>query len=83
MQTGWAQQLNPVVENPANKSVLLTNIKLINGTTVVNHKLGRKMQGWAISDIDGAAQIYRSKPLNDLTLTLVSDVDVTVSLMVF
>lgn len=83
LQTGWAQQLDPVVNNPANQSIIIPNVKLINGATVVNHLLGRQMQGWAIVDITSAATVYRSKPFNNLTLTLTSNAATTVSLMVF
>lgn len=83
MQTKWAAELNPVLANPATNPSLLTGIKLINGVTVINHKLGQKMQGWAVVDVDGAATIYRSAPLNNLTLTLTSSAAVTVALEVF
>ena len=78
----WAAQLNPVLADPFFPSII-SNVSLINGTTVINHKLGRMMQGWFITDINGAATIYRSKPLNNLTLTLTSNAAVTVSIGVF
>lgn len=79
----WATALNPLLTNPLVNGHLLTNLQLINGVTTVNHLLGRKMQGWYVVDIDGAAEIYRSQPLNNLTLTLTSNADITVSLWVF
>ena len=79
----WKSQLDPVLANPMNNSSLLTGIALINGSNVINHKLGRMMQGWMISDINGAATIYRSAPMNSLTLTLASNAAVTVNLVVF
>lgn len=82
-QTRWKALLGPILSNPANQGLLLQNVKLINGVTVVNHLLGREMQGWIIADIDGAATIYRSAKMNDLTLTLTSNAAVTVSLEVF
>jgi hypothetical protein len=83
LQTKWRGILNPFLAIPLNNSTLLTGIPLINGVTVVNHTLGRMMQGWILSDVDGAATIYRSAPLNDLTLTLTSSAAVIVSLAVF
>lgn len=75
--------MDPIVSNGLNNVSVLEDIDLANGTTVVNHRLGRMMQGWFILDIDGAATIYRSAPMNTLTLTLTSDAAVTVKIGVF
>lgn len=83
MQTQWASQINPVLANPMNSANVLTGVILVNGITVINHKLGRKMQGWFVTDINAAAQIYRSAPLNETNLTLTSNAAVTVNLAVF
>jgi hypothetical protein len=82
-QTQWPAQINPVLASPLVAGSLLTGIQLNAGTTVINHLLGRQMQGWLISDINGSAEIYRSAPLNSLTLTLTSSAEVEVSLWVF
>lgn len=79
----WAQTLNPIVGNPILSGKTLTKIQLINGTTIINHGLGRLMQGWFITDQNALASIYRSTPLNDSTLTLTSSAIVTVNLWVF
>jgi len=83
MQTKWASQLNPVLANPLNGISILKDVSLINGVTKINHLLGRQMQGWMILDIDEPATIYRSAPLNPLTLTLTSNVAVVVNIGVF
>ena len=83
MQTKWASQLDPLLANQLTQGLLLTDKILAPGDTTINHLLGRKMVGWIITDQDAAASIYRSKPLNDLTLTLNSTVEVTVNLWVF
>jgi len=83
MQTQWASQLNPLLDNPSNSINILTDVVLKSGVTVVNHKLGRKMQGWFITDIQGIASIYRSSAFNETTLTLTSSAGVTVNLGVF
>lgn len=83
MQTNWAALINPVLANPLSKGLLLFNLSLLNGTTTINHMLGRLMQGWIISDIQGVASIYRSQPFNDKTLTLTSNAAVKVNLYVF
>ena len=83
LQTRWAQMLNQLLRQPQAKGLILQGVELISGATVVNHRLGRKLQGWQIVDQDAAAAIYRSAPKNDLTLTLTSDAPVTVDLLVF
>lgn len=83
MQTNWASVINPVIDNPINQANILKNIVLINGVTVVNHLLGRMMQGWFVTDINGSATIYRSAPMNAQTLTLTSSAAVTINLGVF
>lgn len=83
MQTQWKAQLDPIISNPLVDGVLLRNISLINGVTVVNHLLGRKPLGWLIVDQDTGAMIYRSSPATALTLTLTSNSVTTVSIWVF
>ena len=83
MQTSWASKLNPLIDNPPNQGIILNDIDLVAGNNTINHMLGRIPQGWYIVDINGAANVYRSKPLNKLTLTLNSSAPVTVSLEVF
>src|SRR5712671_4951391 len=83
MQNRWASQLNPVLGNPMTNMSILKNITLASGNNVINHKLAQLQQGWIITDIQGAATIYRSQPFNDKTLTLNSSAPVTISLGVF
>lgn len=83
LQTAWASLLNVLLKNPSLQSCLITGVPLVNGVSVINHRLGRTMQGWRLADINGAASIYRSAPLNDLTLTLTSNAAVVVNLEVF
>ena len=85
MQTIWKSQIDPVLANPTNNISILSNVSLINGTNVINHKLGRTPQGWIVTDVQGAASIYRpsTAQFNDLTLTLISNAAVTASIGVF
>lgn len=83
LQNRWSSIINPILANPTNQTSLLNNIELSPGVNVINHKLGRKMQGWVLTDINGIANIYRSAAMNNLTLTLTSDATVTISLGVF
>lgn len=83
LQTKWASELNPLLAKPLSDANILKGIKLVSGDNVINHKLGRTMQGWIISDITDHIGICRSAPFNDLTLTLNSTGTVTVDLVVF
>lgn len=85
-QNKWASIINPLLASPIANGLLLQNQVLTTGTNVINHRLGRKLAGWIIVGIDGAAQIYDTQVTNQmpqLTLNLTSDADVTVSLWVF
>ena len=82
MQTKWAAILNPLLLNPYLQGNII-QANLINGTVVINHLLGRMMQGWTQVDIDGPAVYYRSAPFNFQTLTLTSNAAANISLYVF
>lgn len=79
----WASALNPVIANPVNYSRIISGVQLAIGENVINHQLGRQMLGWFLTDIQGIANIFRSQPMNNLTLTLTSDAVVSVNLGVF
>lgn len=83
MQVRWASIIDPVVSNVLLNGRLIENQDLGVGSNVINHKLGRKQRGYIIADQDGIANIYRSMPLDGLTLTLTSDANVTVSIWCF
>ena len=83
LQTSWKAALTPIIQNELNQGILLENISLIIGDNQINHLLTRMQKGWIITDINGAAMIYRSQPLNDRTLTLNSTAAVTISIWVF
>ncbi len=83
MQNSWASSLNPVLSNPIVNGFVLPNLVLVTGANTINHRLGRMMQGWIVTDQNGAATVYRSAPLNNLTLTLTASAGITVSLYVF
>lgn len=84
-QQVWASTLNPVIANPIINGLQLSNIPLASGATTINHFLGRNMQGWFVTDIDGVATIYKPKtaPFNSKTLTLVSSAAVTANIWVY
>jgi hypothetical protein len=86
-QTTWAQQIDPVINNPLNQSSLLKSVVLTTGNNVINHKLGRVLQGWKPTRYHGAwAQIYDLQDTNQmpqLTLVLVASANVTIDIEVF
>jgi len=83
--TLWAAELNPVLLSASNNSILIHNVQLVAGqTNVINHKLGRTMQGWEIADIQSpGATIYRNAPLNNQTLSLFTSATVMITLRVY
>lgn len=86
MQTQWAQQIDPLISNPITKGNVLQSISLIAGTNVINHKLGRKLQGWYTTRVRAAVQIYDQQDSNqtpNLTLVLIADAPSIIDLAVF
>lgn len=86
LQTTWAKQLNPLLANPTLDTVLLKNISLAAGTNVINHRLGRILQGWNPTRMRSPATLYDTQDTNQtpqLTLTLISSADVVIDLVVF
>lgn len=82
-QPRWASELNPLLAQPLSSANILDGVKLVSGSNVINHLLGRMMQGWFLSDINAAVTVYRSAVMNDLTLTLTSSGAATVNIVVF
>lgn len=85
-QDRWAAQIDPVLALPQNSSLILKNVALTTGANTINHKLGRKLQGWSIIRIRSAATIYDTQDSNqspDLTLTLNASANVNVDIEVF
>lgn len=83
MQDKWSSIINPVLANPLTKTNILKDIQLGTGVNVINHLLGRMMQGWYVTDIDASVSIFRSQPFNNSTLTLTSSGACTINLAVF
>ena len=78
-----ASTMNPIIASPLSSSSILQGIALIDGVNIINHKLGRMMRGWFITDINGYAILYRSAPFNSSTLTLTSSAACIVNIGVF
>lgn len=85
LQSKWKSILDPLLSNPSNQASILPSVSLINGTTVINHLLGRKLIGWKVIGITAAATIYDKQATNqtpDKTLVLVSNAACVVNLEV-
>lgn len=86
-QVKWASILNPLLSNPALASIVLESISLATGANVINHKLGRRLQGWKIVRMrNNFSQVYDTQDANptpQLTLNLNASADVVVDLEVF
>lgn len=86
LQNNWAAKINPVLANPLNNCIILKGISLVSGINVINTLLGRKAQGWFITDITDIRDpiaIFRSAPFNELTLTLTCSDTATIDLAIF
>lgn len=83
-QKQWKSELDPLLSNPLTQGSLLKSINLTANTAlVINHYLGRQMQGWFIVDNTSFCEIKRTAPLNNQTLTLEANANTTISLWVF
>lgn len=82
MQNRWASILNPLLAIPILNGQVLS-VSLVSGDNVINHKLSRIPQGFFVVDLDSNVTIYRSKPLNNLTLTLAASGTAQVKIYVF
>lgn len=86
LQTGWSSQLNPLLNNPVLSGRLLKNVELASGANVINHGLGRKLQGWVLTRVRAAETVSDTQDDNStpqLTLQLTASGAVTVDLYVF
>ncbi len=86
VQTRWASILQPLLTNPMLEGAVLKQVQLTSGSNVINHKLGRKLQGWIITRQRGPANVYDTQDANampQLTLQLESSASVSVDLYVF
>lgn len=78
--------LEPIVRNYLIDGLILSNIALVNGSNVINHKLDRNLVGWFIVRQRSAATVYDTQDTNttpQFNLNLVSSASVTVDLYVF
>jgi hypothetical protein len=82
--TKWAATINPVLAIPFLDGLQIDDIILAATTPkAINHLLQRKLQGWFLMDNQANAVIWRTAAFNDLTLTLESNANTTISIWVF
>lgn len=82
----WSAALNPVLANPLINGLLLKDIVVRTGTNIINHELGRKLQGYFVVMNSAAVTFYDSQIINqkpNLTLALNASGPATISLYVF
>jgi hypothetical protein len=86
LQSNWATMLNPLLEMPLTQGQILEGVRLVNGANAIDHKLGRKLQGWWIVRLRASATVFDtqdSNPTPERNLRLTSSANVTVDLYVF
>lgn len=82
----WAASINPVLANPISQGLLIKGFVLATGDNVINHGLGRQLQGYIVILKSANVTIYDKQQINqmpDLTLVLTASGAATVSLYVF
>jgi hypothetical protein len=61
----------------------LVSVSLVAGANVVNHKLGRKPQGFIIVDVDADTRIWRSGAVDASSIPISSSAACSAKLWVF
>ena len=83
-QTKWPATLNPIIALPILNGNQISNVSLTaNVPKVINHLLQRMPQGWFLTDNTADTAIWRAANFNNLTITLESSADTTISFWVF
>lgn len=88
MQNQWGSIINPILNNPLNNSNIIKSVSLLaaSNPNVVNHKLGRNLQGWFLVRNRAQATVWDAQDANQtpgITLNLLTSADVTVDIAVF
>lgn len=86
MQSGIVDKLNFILSVPFLNGILLEAVVLSSGNNIINHKLGRTIRGYFVTNQNAAASIYNSSPatLNfEQQIQLNASAGVTVDLWVF
>jgi hypothetical protein len=86
IQDNTKKAVASVNSNPIMQGSILSGVSLKSGDNTVDHKLGKKLTGWFIVRIRGAATIYDKQDSNaqaSQTLVLNSSAAVSVDIFVF
>lgn len=86
LQQTWSAELDPVVNNTFSNGQVLQSVSLVSGANTINHKLGRKLQGWVLTRLRASATIYDTQDANtmpEFTLLLNSSANAVVDIYVF
>lgn len=86
LQSTWKSQIDPVLNSILGQGILLKSVSLASGSNVINHKLGRKLQGWMLTRVRAGATISDTQDANTtpaLTLLLTSSIAAVVDIYVF
>jgi hypothetical protein len=86
IQSNIATILNPIQANPMSSGIIVDGIVLASGSNVIQHTLGRILQGYIVILKSANVTIYDSQSTNatpNLTLVLVSSGAATISLYLF
>ena len=84
LQTKWKSTLDPLLANPSNNSSIVSNIVLVaNVPKTINHYLGQQMTGWKVIDINANANVWRTQPMNNTTITLQASANCVINIEVF
>lgn len=82
----WASILNPLLANPLVNGRILQDEEVASGRNIINHGLGRKLQGYIVTLNNANVTFYDSQATNqmpDLTLILNASGAATINLYVF
>lgn len=85
LQSKWAATLDPIVDNKATAPVILEGV-ILSSSSVVNHTLGRKLQGWHVIRQRGSGTIYDRQDINlspEKTLLLSASSGMSVDILCF
>jgi hypothetical protein len=84
LQNNVAKVVDTLSVQPLTTGTLLKNVHLLSGDTTIFHGLNAPLQGYIITNIDGAATIYNAGSTTpDKTLVLNSTAAVIADIVVF
>lgn len=86
MQNTWSSAINPVLNAPWNNGLILKKVQLTSGKNVINHMLGKTLQGWILVRNRQNVTVYDTQDSNqmpDKSLWLNSSGSTVVDILVF